>query len=255
MSQIIERMQTLGFSQYEAKVYLALLQQPNVTGYELAKNSGVPASKIYAILNKLIAKEVVQAIDSEPKKYIPQPPDEILSRMRGDFLETVDLVSEKLEQLYKHGDTADEHIWNLTGRNSIMRKILDFLQEAQSSIFLSVWDEELDEMASQLKKAHERGVNISIVHFGQRVLGIGQEYRHGREHQIRIERGGRRIVLIIDDKKVILGHFSENGSSNAVWTSNKGMVLLAKDYIIHDIYTILMMRKFGEAAMEIFNKI
>ena len=94
MRQIIERMQALGFSQYEAKVYLALLQQPNVTGYELAKNSGVPASKIYAILNKLISKEVVQAIDSEPKKYVPQPPDEILSRMRGDFLETVDLVAE-----------------------------------------------------------------------------------------------------------------------------------------------------------------
>ncbi len=255
MRQIIERMQALGFSQYEAKVYLALLQQPNVTGYELAKNSGVPASKIYAILNKLISREVVQAIDSEPKKYVPQPPDEILSRMRGDFLETVDLVAEKLEQLYQKSDTSDEHIWNLTGRNSILRKILDFINDAQQSVFLSVWDEEVDEIASCLKKAHERGTEISIVHFGQRVLGLGHEYRHGREHQIRIERGGRRIVLIVDDRKVILGHFSENGSSNAVWTSNKGMVLLAKDYIIHDIYTILMMQKFGKEAMEIFSMI
>ncbi len=255
MRQIIERMQNLGFSQYEAKVYLALLQQPNVTGYELAKNSGVPASKIYAILNKLIAREVVQAIDSDPKKYIPQPPEEILSRMRGDFLETVDLVSEKLQQLYKRTDTADEHIWNLTGRSSILRKLLDFITEAQHSVFLSVWDEELDEIAASLKKAHKRGVQISVVHFGRQVLNIGQEYRHGREHQIRIERGGRRIVLIVDDRKVILGHFSEDGSSNAVWTSNKGMVLLAKDYIIHDIYTILMMQKFGDEAMEIFNKI
>ncbi len=248
-------MQTLGFSQYEAKVYLALLQQPNVTGYELAKNSGVPASKIYAILNKLIAKEIVQAIDSDPKKYIPQPPEEILSRMRGDFLETIDTLSEKLEQLYQKSDESDEHIWNLSGRNSILRKLLDFINASRHSIFLSVWDEEVDAIASCLKQAQQRGVSITIVHFGQQVLGLGQEYRHGREHQIRIERGGRRIVLIIDDKKVILGHFSENGSSNAVWTTNKGMVLLAKDYIIHDIYTILMMQKFGREAMEIFNKI
>ncbi len=255
MNQILERMQRLGFSQYEAKVYLALLQQPNVSGYELAKNSGVPASKIYAILNKLIVKEVVQSIDSEPKKYIPQPPDEILSRMRGNFLETVDLISKKLEQIYKQTKTSDEHIWNLTGRQNILRKILNFIRNAQASIYLSVWDEEIDAIASDLKTAYQQGVKISIVHFGKRRLKIGKEYRHGREHQIRIQRGGRRIVLIVDDKRVILGHFLEDGSTNAVWTTNKGMVLLAKDYIIHDIYTILMMQKFGKETMEIFNKI
>lgn len=37
MNQILDWLQTLGFSQYEAKVYLALLMQPGVTGYELAK--------------------------------------------------------------------------------------------------------------------------------------------------------------------------------------------------------------------------
>ncbi len=255
MNQILDWMQSLGFSQYEAKVYLALLQQPDVTGYELAKNSGVPASKIYAILNKLIAREVVQAIDSEPKKYIPQPPDDILSRMRGDYLETIDLLSEKLDQLYNHSDTSDDHIWNLTGRNSILRRILDFINEARDHLYLSVWDEEVDEIASCLQKAHRRGVQISIVHFGQRLLGIGNEFKHGREHQIRIQRGGRRIVLIVDDKKVILGHFSEDGSNTAAWTTNKGLVLLAKDYIIHDIYSILTVQKFGEDAMEIFTEI
>ena len=255
MNQILDWLQTLGFSQYEAKVYLALLMQPDVTGYELAKHSGVPASKIYGTLNKLIAREMVQAIDSDPKKYIPSPPEEILSRMRGEFLETVDLLSEKLEQIYTQSEVMDEHIWNLTGRKSILRKVTDFITDARQQIFLSVWDEELEEIGSCLKKANKRGVKISIVHFGEQRLNIGREFRHGREHQIRVERGGRRIVLVVDDQKMILGHFSEDGRSNAAWTSNKGMVLLAKDYIIHDIYSILMMEKFGEQAMEIFKMI
>jgi len=255
MNQILDWLQTLGFSQYEAKVYLALLMQPDVTGYELAKHSGVPASKIYGTLNKLIAREMVQAIDSDPKKYIPLPPEEILSRMRGEFLETVDLLSEKLEQIYTQSEVMDEHIWNLTGRKSILRKVTDFISDARQQIFLSVWDEELEEIGSCLKKASKGGVKISIVHFGEQRLNIGREFRHGREHQIRVERGGRRIVLVVDDQKMILGHFSEDGRSNAAWTSNKGMVLLAKDYIIHDIYSILMMEKFGEQAMEIFKMI
>ena len=67
MKKLIELMQNIGFTQYESQVYLALLKQPNVTGYELAKHSGVPASKIYPILNKLVSREIVQAVEEEPK--------------------------------------------------------------------------------------------------------------------------------------------------------------------------------------------
>jgi len=252
MKKIISLMQSLGFGQYESQVYLALLQQPNVSGYELAKHSGVPASKIYAILNKLIAKELIQVIDSEPKKYIPQPPQEILSRMKGDFLQTVEALQDKLQGLYVQEAAANNHIFNLSGRDLIIRKVLDFIENARNSLWLSVWDEEVDEVAEALRRAAERGVELHIVHFGKKLLSIGQEYVHGREHQIRVERGGRRIALIADDEKVILGHFLEDGSSNAAWTTNKGLVLLAKDYVIHDIYTIRFARKFGEEAEEIF---
>ncbi len=251
MKKIISLLQSLGFSQYEAQVYVALLKKSNITGYELAKKSGVPASKIYAILNRLEAKEMIQTVGSDPKKYIPQPPQDILSRIKGNYLQTVNILADKLEQVYV--ETADNnHIFNISGRPVIIRKILDFIGEAQTSLWLSVWDEEVEAISKALLQAQERGVKISIVHFGRKKLNIGKEYRHGREHQIRIERGGRRIALIVDDSKVILGHFLEDGSSNAAWTTNKGLVLLAKDYVIHDIYTIRLAQKFGEEAEEIF---
>ena len=56
----------------------------------------------------------------------------------------------------------------------------------------------------------------------------------------------------VDEQQVILGHFLEDGTSNAAWTTNKGLVLLAKDYIIHDIYTIRIAEKFGDEANAIF---
>ena len=74
MKKTIALLQSLGFSQYESQVYTALLRQSNITGYELAKQSGVPASKIYSILEKLVGKNLIQVLDTEPKKYIPQPP-------------------------------------------------------------------------------------------------------------------------------------------------------------------------------------
>ncbi len=255
MQNIISLMQSIGFSQYESQVYLALLKQSNVTGYELAKLSRVPASKIYPILNRLIDKEVIQAIDAEPKKYIPQPPDEILSRMRSDYSTAFDTLDEKLQHIYSEEESASNHIWNISGREVIIRKVIDFVNECTDHLYLSVWDEELDEISQALLSAKDHGIKINIVHFGNKLLGIENEYKHGREHSIRIERGGRRIALIVDDKKVILGHFSEDGSSNAAWTINKGLVLLAKDYIIHDIYSIRIVQKYGDEALTIFDKV
>jgi len=252
MKKIIPLMQALGFTQYESQVYLALLRQPSVSGYELAKVSGVPASKIYATLHKLIDKEIILVIDGEPKKYVPIPPQEILKRIKEDYLHTINALQPKLEHLYTQDAEVGNYIWNISGRQLIISKIREFINNAHENLYLSVWDEEVDELTESLTLAHHRGVKLQVVHFGKKVLNLGHEYRHGREHQIRVERGGRRIALIVDDHYVILGHFLEDGSSNALWTTNKGLVLLAKDYIIHDIYSIKMIDKFGEQANSIF---
>ncbi len=245
-------MQNIGFTQYESQVYLALLQHANVSGYELAKLSGVPASKIYQILNKLLVREVILAVDADPVKYVPLPPEEVIAQLRGDYLQTVDALSDKLNHLYNRNDLSDNYIWHLSERSAIMRKVCQIIEDAREQIYLSVWDEEMDAIRDTLQKAHERNVHIIIVHFGNKRLGSGKEYQHGQEHRIRIERGGRRIALIVDDARVILGHFMEDGRSNAAWTADKGLVLLAKDYIIHDIYSIRMLQKFGKEAMDIF---
>ncbi len=252
MKKIISLMQNIGFTQYESQVYLALLQQSHISGYELAKISGVPASKIYQILNKLTDKEMILAIDSDPRKYVPLPPREILSRYKNDYLQTMDSLNEKLSLLYAQDEASESYIWNLSGRNEIIRKLTEFISEAKEHLYLSVWDEEVEEISEALLQAEAAGVELTLVHFGKKILGKGKEYRHGNEHQIRIERGGRRIALIVDDKKVVLGHFLKDGSSTAAWTSNKGLVLLAKDYIIHDIYSIRVIQKYGQEAEDIF---
>jgi sugar-specific transcriptional regulator TrmB len=252
MKNILDNLQHLNFTQYESMAYLALLQQDKVTGYELAKNSRIPASKIYQVLDKLLEKELILALDTEPVKYTPIPPDEILSRFKSQYDRTIDILSSSLNDFYKKETSSDQYIWNISGRPEIMRRLIEFIAYSKKSIYLSVWDEEVAGIKESLYDANKRDVSMSIVHFGESILGIGQEYRHGREHQIRQQRGARRIALEVDEEKVILAHFLEDGSSNALWTNNKGLVLLAKDYIIHDIYTIRMAEKFGQAAIEIF---
>lgn len=255
MKKLINQLQNLNFTQYESRAYLSLLEQGNITGYELAKNSGIPASKIYQVLNKLMEKEVIIAVDSEPVKYTPLPPNEVLSRLKGDYLDTVNDLDSKLDEIYNKQKLSNNYIWNISGRETILRRVCEFIAEAKKQIFLSVWDEEVEEIKEALIAANTQNIKISIVHYGENKLGIGTEFKHGREHQIRQQRGERRLAMEVDEEKVILCHFHDSGDSDAVWTTNKGLILLAKDYIIHDIYTIRIAEKFGEAANEIFESV
>ena len=53
LEQIALKVKELGFTVYEAKTYVALLQNSPVTRYELSKNSGVPRSAIYGVIQQL----------------------------------------------------------------------------------------------------------------------------------------------------------------------------------------------------------
>ena len=45
---IVNRLQILGFSLYEARVYVGLLRHGPQNGNEVSKSAGLPSSKVYA---------------------------------------------------------------------------------------------------------------------------------------------------------------------------------------------------------------
>jgi sugar-specific transcriptional regulator TrmB len=80
MDELIEKLKDVGFNGYEAKVYIALLQYGNSTGYEVSKNSGVPQARAYDTLKALEAKKIIISTGEKPLTYMPVDPSEILSR-------------------------------------------------------------------------------------------------------------------------------------------------------------------------------
>jgi sugar-specific transcriptional regulator TrmB len=73
-SELISRLNLLGFSDYEAGVYMSLLQHSPVTAYEAAKGAGIPTSKVYGVMAKLVEKGVVLE-RSEGEKRLFSPKD------------------------------------------------------------------------------------------------------------------------------------------------------------------------------------
>ena len=70
----IENLIKLGLKEPEAKVYLNLLKKKNFTATEISRLSGVPRTKIYDVLHKLINKGLCVEILGGVKKYSPANP-------------------------------------------------------------------------------------------------------------------------------------------------------------------------------------
>lgn len=251
MNELIEQLQLFGFSQYEARVYISLLEQSPATGYEISKLSGVPASKIYQVLNRLREKNLVLALSGEPARYVPYPPDEVLARLRQRYDRGLELLEDRLRVIYRREPEAVQYIWNISGERAILAKAAEFIDSARQQVFLSIWEPEYQFLETHLLAARDRGITVYMVFFGKKEPPFRHAYLHGRENLIRQQRQGRRLAFTSDGSRMLIAHFPESGTASAAWTENPGLVLLTKDYIVHDIYTIKIMNRFGQEAVRL----
>ena len=100
--QVVERLQQLGLSGYEAKAYTALVQAGEpLNGYEVAKRSGVPRSTVYEVLGKLVARSAAYELanDGGAVEYVPLSPAMLLSRFRLEMDDVVSTLEASFESL------------------------------------------------------------------------------------------------------------------------------------------------------------
>jgi len=76
---LLAKLTELGFTEYEAKVYLALLDDYPASGYQISKDAGVPRSMVYEALGRLKQRgAVLETPDERATLYRPLPPDVLL---------------------------------------------------------------------------------------------------------------------------------------------------------------------------------
>jgi len=83
ISNKINLLNRIGLTDAEAKVYVALLQKGELSGYESSKVSSVPHSKIYNVLESLISKGFILFTEGKnSNKYMAVPMEEMSKKIR-----------------------------------------------------------------------------------------------------------------------------------------------------------------------------
>lgn len=255
MESLVPSLHQLGLSLNESKAYLCLLEKSGVTAYEMSKNAGVPPSKIYDSLSKLLAKGFISMIKSgHAPKYVAIDPVKILDRYQKDYNRNLEMLKKRLGEIRQNPEAFNQYIWHLGERAQILGKIREIVEDSREMIYLSIWKEELQEVEEVFREAARRKVQMAIVFYGSQEIDFGVVYDHSLEDILLREMGERRLALAADDKVVLLGHFSNEGKAFATWSHNRGMVNLAKDYITHDIISLKLVKQFEPQIGTIFGR-
>src|SRR5512137_3126356 len=120
----------IGFTEYEARVYLALLGENPATGYQLSKKAGIPRSMVYEALGRLHARgAILRTGDQRATLYRPVPPDLLLDRYAQEQQRLTQTLRASLKALYT--SEAEEHIWSISGQSAVMAYALQIVREAR----------------------------------------------------------------------------------------------------------------------------
>lgn len=255
MENILLVLKEYHFSEYEILVYITLLKKSNQTGYEISKNSSVPRSKVYNLLEILLKKGIVIGSKTEPVRYQAISAQELVDKLRKKTKTDFEVIEEILGSIQEMEET--ETLWNLSEYDQVIEKILQLIEKAQEDIYLQVWEEDLsEEMVERLKQAEQRIEKFVVILFSAQhhyELPFNRFYKHGFEADKLEDYGSRWINVVADSQEVVYGTLPKE-QPDVIWTRNHSMVKLAKEYIIHDAYNLRMIEQLEDPAMQVFGR-
>ncbi len=166
---------------YEVKVWASLLSRGISTAGELSNISDVPRSRTYDILESLEKKGFIIMKLGKPIKFIALKPEEVVERVKKNFVVEAQEKSKRLEQL-KDDDVLSElsslytngikYIepsdlsGSLKGRQNIHNHLDMMIKNAEKSAVIVTTAEglgrKMEALMPALEKARKRGVSVKI---------------------------------------------------------------------------------------------
>ncbi len=251
MKKTISQFVSLGLSEYEAKAYLALLKDYPCTAYELAKSSGIPTSKIYEVIKKLLVNGLVNVIaDNNKQRYIPIGLNDFINKQKNKLEVSLKNIERSLSD-FLHG-SEDLTTWNIIDYDFLIEKTRTLIDKATHTLLISIWKDEFLRLEDPIRNAEKRGVRVAILHFGNAGMKIGKIYQHPVEESVFKEKKGRCLTVVSDSKEALTGTILKFGNVEGAWSKNRGFITIAEEFIKHDIYIMKIVRRFDNQLQSKF---
>jgi predicted DNA-binding transcriptional regulator len=161
---LVESLKTLGLTEYEAKVYSALVLFDRTEVKQIYEYLDAPKPSVYQSLKTLTDKGLVQVVNAKPAIYRALPPKIALKHMTEIHRRAEDMALLELDKLERSRVEREplDVLWTLYGEESIDHSVEDLLSKAKRSVKLLLPDDYLD----YLEMLRGRDIAASIIVYG-----------------------------------------------------------------------------------------
>jgi sugar-specific transcriptional regulator TrmB len=238
---LLNNLNAIGFTEYEAKVYLALLKDHPATGYQLSKQAGIPRSMVYEALGRLDARgAVLKTEEAKATLYRPIPPDALLDRLADEHNRRISTLRQGLNTLYTARDEG--HLWTFTGESTVLSYAANMIANAQQEAMLVLTDANLHDLYDEIVDADRRGVAIGALLTGQETLDVGQVSHHP-PHESQLHKLADSLVVVVDEQEVLIA--SEQLTYTATVTTNNNMVQIGRQFVWMELFAHRIFAQIG----------
>ncbi len=245
-AQLVQQLAGIGFTEYEAKVYLALLRAHPATGYRLSKQSGVPRSMVYEALGRLSARgAVLSTTDDKATLYRPLPPDSLLEGVRTEHKQLMHDLSSGLDKLFD--SKSEDLLWTIGTGTAVLAYAGKMIDAAQEELMVVLPDSSLMSMQKMICDADDRGVETYALLTGNGELGCGRIARHPpRESEL--HELTESTIVVVDRREVLIA--SGYDEVTATITNNQNLVHIARQFIWMELFAQRIFAQLGAEMLD-----
>jgi len=228
-------LQELGLTDYESRVYLALLEKGVLTANQVSKHSGVPYSKVYDTLTSLEGKGWITVEQGRPSRYYPKAPLEALTTTKLQLEDKVKLwektIADELEPLYQHREIREKpDLWILRGEFNTLAKLKEVIEKTKNELMVAapILHKTVTDMVTPIL-TQLRNANIQIFFMVPKKAKDWNLQRISEVAEVRVRDHMFGGGVIADGKEAML-FLGEEKPTLVIWSNHLGLVQFAKEY-------------------------
>ncbi len=220
-----EALQKIGFSPLESTAYITLCKHGALTGYEVAKLSGISRSNIYAALYSLQDKGMCNISEGESAKYVAISKEELILSAKRNMEDTL----RELDIHFPDRLDVSEPYITIKGYDNVLSKIKNSILLCRSHLYILSNSAYIDLFKEELIAI---GTNKKVTILCDKQLDLGSHIITGIRNK-----SPQGFHIIIDTSSVITGDLKHEGSQ-CLYSTNQSLVRMMRESFITELEII-----------------
>jgi Predicted transcriptional regulators len=224
--ELVEQLTNFNLTRQESAIYLCLLANGELTGYEVAKLTGISRSNTYNALAGLADKGAAYVMEGNVTKYTAVSFEEFSNNYIHKLTELQKSISTSLPDRREESDgyitiKGEQHIWD---------KLRNILLEAEYRVYIAVSFEMIKIIEEDLMYLLKKNIKVVIL--------TNKPYQLDGAIIYQKDILDTQIRLIVDSYKVLTGEINDKEFSTCLYSKNHNLVDVFKEMLQNEITLI-----------------